>query len=152
LNVKEGREMTETATPTMQRSPELLELLTTFYRAAKASDLRAIESLISHSGSALIIGTDPQEWWSGYDDIRRVFIAQTEEMGGLPISAGDPVAYAEGTMGWIADRSTLTLPDGNMEVRVSFVAHQEDGTWKLVHGHISIGVPNEEALGQELTV
>ena len=144
--------MTETTTATMQRSQELVDLLTEFYRAAQASDMSAIERLISHGDGVLMIGTDPQEWWSGYDEIRRVFMAQTEEMGGFPLSACEPVAYAEGTMGWIADRPTLTLPDGEMEARISFVAHLEDGQWKLVHGHFSIGVPNEEALGQELTV
>jgi ketosteroid isomerase-like protein len=135
-----------------QRSQELLDLLAAFYRAAQASDMDALERLISHSGSALMIGSDPQEWWSGYDDIRRVFIAQMEEMGGFPLSPGDPVAYAEGTMGWIADRPTLALPDGKLEMRVSFVAHREDGQWRLVHGHFSIGVSNEETVGQELTV
>jgi hypothetical protein len=136
----------------MQRSQDLVDLLTEFYRAAQTSDTSALERLISHSDAALMIGTDPKEWWSGYDDILRVFTAQSEEMGGFPVSRGDPVAYAEGTMGWIADRPTLGLPDGEIEMRVSFVAHQEDGQWKLIQGHFSIGVPNEEAVGQELTV
>jgi hypothetical protein len=46
--------MTETATPTMQRSPELVDLLTEFYRAAGASDMGAIDRLMSHSESALL--------------------------------------------------------------------------------------------------
>jgi ketosteroid isomerase-like protein len=144
--------MTETPTPTMQRSQELVDLLAEFYRAARASDTSALERLISRSDATLMIGTDPQEWWSGYDDILRVFTAQSEEMGGFPVSLGDPVAYSEGTMGWIADRPTFGLSDGEITMRVSFVAHQENGQWKLIHGHFSIGVPNEVAIGQELTV
>jgi hypothetical protein len=32
------------------------------------------------------------------------------------------------------------------------VFHQEQGEWKIVQWHGSIGIPNEEAMGQELTV
>jgi len=31
------------------------------------------------------------------------------------------------------------------------VFHQEDGAWKLVQSHYSIGVSNEDVVGRELT-
>jgi hypothetical protein len=37
-----------------------------------------------------------------------------------------------------------------MPFRVTAVLHKENGEWKMVQGHVSFGVPNEEALGQEL--
>jgi hypothetical protein len=34
----------------------------------------------------------------------------------------------------------------------SIVFVKEDGDWKVIHQHISIGVPNAQAVGQDLTV
>lgn len=78
--------------------------------------------------------------------------AQAEAMGGsIPIYARDIQAFREGSVGWVVDRPTFRFADGSeAPARVSVVVHQEDGQWKIVHLHLSLGVPNEEALGQEL--
>jgi ketosteroid isomerase-like protein len=144
--------MTETATSTMQHSQELIDWLAEFYRAANAADLDTLSRMMSESDGIVVIGTDPREWWEGPDKLRSMFAIQMQEMGSLPLTVGSPVAYVEGDMGWIADRPTLTFPDASMEARLSVVVHKEDGEWKMVHGHFSLGVANEEALGQELTV
>jgi ketosteroid isomerase-like protein len=136
----------------MQRSQELIDWLTEFYRAGNGSELDTINRMLSTSDGMLVLGTDPREWWEGSDKIRSMFAIQMQEMGSLPLTAGNPVAYVEGSMGWIADQPTLTFPDASMQVRLSVVVHREDGEWKLVHAHLSLGVANEEALGQELTV
>ena len=49
------------------------------------------------------------------------------------------------------DQPKLVLPGGT-ELRCRFTAvfHKENGGWKGVQWHWSIGVPNEEAIGQEL--
>jgi ketosteroid isomerase-like protein len=36
--------------------------------------------------------------------------------------------------------------------RVSVVLQREAGDWKIVHLHLSVGIPNEEALGEELPI
>ncbi|MGH2739814.1 MAG: nuclear transport factor 2 family protein [Actinomycetota bacterium] len=33
-----------------------------------------------------------------------------------------------------------------MKNRLTGVLHQEDGRWKLVHMHLSVGVPDEEVV------
>ena len=33
-----------------------------------------------------------------------------------------------------------------MDTRLTTVIHQEDGRWKLVHMHVSVGVPDEEVV------
>lgn len=49
-------------------------------------------------------------------------------------------------MGWAVTRFTLTFPDGSsVSPRWSAVFHQEDGDWKIVQLHASLGVSNEEA-------
>ena len=77
---------------------------------------------------------------------------QTEAMGGgFPVETGDPVAYSEGDVGWIADRPRLTGPDGSaLPFRLTVVTVRTGGDWKIAQMHFSIGVPNEQAFGEEL--
>jgi hypothetical protein len=67
--------------------------------------------------------------------------------------AGQLRAYREGSVGWAIDRDALfRLPDGTeIPFRNTCVFLQEDGEWKLIHGHSSIGVRNEEIFGEDAT-
>jgi hypothetical protein len=48
--------------------------------------------------------------------------------------------------------SSFRIPDGTeIPFRNSAVFLQEDGEWKLVHAHASIGVRNEEMFGEDAT-
>jgi ketosteroid isomerase-like protein len=134
----------------MTPSPELRDLTLRFYDAATRGDHAALATL--YAADALLIGTDPTEWWTGTDTIARVFQAQIEAMGGsMPIVPGDPRAYAEGAVGWAADQPRFRMPDGTeVPFRFTAVFRKEADGWKVVQQHVSIGVPNEEALGKEL--
>jgi SnoaL-like domain len=63
------------------------------------------------------------------------------------LSAGEPVGYEEGSLGWVVDEPTFFFPDGSaMQTRLTAVLHREDGTWKLLHMHVSVGVPDDEVV------
>ena len=65
---------------------------------------------------------------------------------------GDPQCYQEGSVGWCADQARIVLPDGTEQrIRLTAVFHQEGGDWKMVQSHASLGVPNAEAIGTDLT-
>jgi hypothetical protein len=52
----------------------------------------------------------------------------------------EPFALAEGNAGWTIDRPILRLPDGTtLTLRLTLVWHLEDGIWRIVHSHASIG-------------
>jgi hypothetical protein len=135
----------------MEPSPELRELMFSLYKAMASGDYAFMERHFSASAGVLTIGTDPNEWWTDRETATRVFRAQLEEMGGFPIAAGDPQAYTEGTVGWVADQPRVTMPGAEMRLRLTGVLRREGEDWKIVQWHISMGVPNEQALGQELT-
>jgi ketosteroid isomerase-like protein len=133
-------------------SAEIKEAMLAAYTAYSASDAGVALHQFSHQEGVLAIGTDPNEWWSGYDAIAQIYQAQLPEMGGqVQIKAGNIQAYVEGTVGWAVDRAILQVLGREIPVRVTTIFHQEDGTWKVVHHHVSIGVPNTEVLGKELT-
>jgi ketosteroid isomerase-like protein len=133
----------------MERSDELRELMLGFYDALANGDVAFVERNFSRAADARAIGTDPQEWWSG-PRVVEVFKEQVEAMGGrMPFRPGDPEAYVEGSVGWVADQAAFILPDGGeLPFRVTCVLHREDGDWKFVQSHASVGVVNEEAFGE----
>ena len=137
----------------MQPAPELQRIVEGFYDAFSRADAAGIDALLSRQDGVLFIGTDPDEWWADYASLARAFKAQLQELSGARLQAGDPVAWREGSVGWAADRGTLHLPDGTaLPFRLTAVFHAEGDAWKLVQGHTSFGVPNEEAVGKELPV
>ncbi len=70
------------------------------------------------------------------------------ETEGFQLRAGPrPAGYAEGTLGWAVDEPSFVFPDGTAWVtRLTAVMHQMEGRWRLVHMHVSVGVPDEETL------
>ena len=134
----------------MERSEELVQLMQGMYEGMRAGDVAGFEA--AALDDVLVIGSDPDEWWAGRDTAVAAFRAQSEAMGGgFPVQAGNPVAYAHGDVGWIADRPTMSGPDGStMGFRLTVVTMRQGSEWKVAHMHFSLGVPNEEAVGQEL--
>ena len=61
-------------------------------------------------------------------------------------------AYVQGSVGWVADRPVLVLPDGDeIPMRITVVFHLVRGHWKFVQMHLSSGIGNEPLLGTTLT-
>jgi hypothetical protein len=138
----------------MQPNHDLIRRFQWMYDMFNSGEVGAIDDLVSREAGSLGIGTDPQEWWMG-DQLTRAFRSQPAEMhlSGLRLEPGELQAYSEGSVGWIADRPTLTRADGRaVPLRLTAVCHQENETWKMVQFHMSIGLENAKALGAELTI
>jgi ketosteroid isomerase-like protein len=133
----------------MERSDELRDVTLQFYAALASGDLSFFDRHFSQSEDTRSIGTDPQEWWSG-PKVIQVWKEQIAALGGsMPIITGDLEAYADGNVGWVADRPKLDLGDGNpVAIRFTAVFVREDGDWKLVQSHASIGLANESTFGE----
>jgi ketosteroid isomerase-like protein len=132
----------------MRRSAEIRDTLLRFYEVFSAADLESLPQIIAQEAAegVVVIGT-AGEWIEG----REQWIAATEalmhEMEGLRLEAGEePHCYEEGSMGWVADRPRLVLPDGTISTRLTSVVRQEEGEWRFVHIHLSVGVPDEEVV------
>lgn len=130
-----------------ESSPELEQVLRDTLDAMARSDISEIERRTSRDACVLSIGSDPGEWAEGYDEIMRLFRESTPD-GELGVRAGlsDVKAFREGGIGWAAGHGYFELEDTRVPVRVTAVLHQEDGEWKAVQSHASIGVPNDRML------
>jgi hypothetical protein len=126
------------------------QLLEDIYTAMKTGDADALAGLVSQQPD-VVVGTDPAEWWTGRDQIVSVWGKQLEELGSVELVRSDPATNASGDVGWAADRPTFRLGEMEIPVRVTLVGRHEDGVWRLVQWHASLGQANEDALGRELT-
>ena len=120
----------------MQQSADVRDAMLRFYDRLSASDVESFEELV-------IIGTAPGEWVTERERMRFGFEAE-----GVRLEAGEnPAGYEEDSLGWFVDEPTFFFPDGSaMQSRLTAVMHREDGRWKLVHMHVSVGVPDEEVV------
>ena len=136
----------------MNPSVELTNAMLRLYESMASGDANAVISFYSHQSTVLSIGTDSNEWWEGYAEISQVVKAQLQEMGGIEMIAGNLKTFVEGNVGWVADCPTIRLPNGEeIILRLTAVFHKEDESWKIVQRHVSIGKPNLETIGKELT-
>jgi hypothetical protein len=134
----------------MERSPELHELIRAWFEAFSQGDGAWINRHISREDDVRLIGTDPGNWLEG----RRVgeFLGEAVDAlgGSVKIVPTDVLALREGGIGWGITRASLELPGGKeIGFRWSAVFHQEEGEWRAVQIHGSVGVPDEELLGAD---
>ena len=137
----------------MEQSDELRDLTKRFYEATATGDLSFFDRHVSHQEGVVFVGTDPDEWWESFEALREAMRAQSEAMGGMQIVPGELQAYREGNVGWVVDRdASFRLTDGTqIPFRSTVVFRREDGEWRVVHSHSSIGVRNEEMFGEDIT-
>ena len=124
----------------MEQSQAVRDAALAFYRSLSSTDSATAidEQTASDDAAALIIGTEDHEWISGRDACVAAFTEQAQ--AGLVIEPGDIQAYAEGTVGWIADRPTVVLPDGRrVPTRLMAIYRLEDGRWQQLASHLSVG-------------
>lgn len=136
----------------MEQSTELKALYLRICEAQSSGDYSFFERCFSQKDGVLAIGTDPAEWWAGYATITKVFEAQLKETGGFQILADTPQAYSDGQIGWVAGQPTLRLQDGTeIPFRLTAVFQKEQDDWKIVQWHVSMGISNEDVIGESLT-
>ena len=111
------------------------------------SDIDEIARRTSRDVCVLSIGSDASEWAEGYEQIMRLFVESTPEGElGVRVALDDVKAFREGSVGWAAGHGYFEMEARRVPVRRTAVLHQEDGAWKTVQSHASIGVPNERML------
>jgi ketosteroid isomerase-like protein len=92
------------------------------------------------------IGTDAEEWWTS----KQVADAVAAVGGADDIQAvsDDTEIHVQGDVAWAEGRGRFTSAGGGERpVRMTAVFAREDGQWKVVQSHASIGVPNEDIFG-----
>jgi hypothetical protein len=128
----------------MRTATDVIDAMLRFYERLSAKDVASFDSLVSSDPATLVIGTAPGEWVTERARLRFGFEAE-----GLAIEQGpSPAGWANGDTGWFTDEPTYIFPGGagRMKTRLTSILQREDGAWRIVHMHVSVGVPDEEVL------
>ena len=123
----------------MRESAGLRAAILDFYERFSVNDVANFDEVVDEEAK-LFIGTADDEWFVDREKLRSGFA-----LDGLRLDAGDPQAWEEGRLGWVADRPVMHAPGiGPICTRFTGVFRREAGSWKLVMSHFSIGVPDDE--------
>ncbi|MEP7023302.1 MAG: nuclear transport factor 2 family protein [Actinomycetota bacterium] len=136
----------------MERCAEVETLLLEKYRLIRSGQPAGMDALIAAGDATLAVGTDPQEWWTGHSAVLAAVRAQLEAIGGMAIEPGGPMGWREGPVAWFADRPTLNAEGTVISTRCTGVAVLQDGAWRAVQLHLSVGAANQDTFGTELPV
>ncbi len=135
----------------MEPSEEIRRVVERWTKAISDGDADSALSRLSEHSGALLIGTDPDEWWHG-EEMRAIWARQIEELGAFSLTVNEIEGWEEGTVGWASARETVTWAGTTFDARATYVLHLERGEWKVVQLHWSLPTANEEVLGRALTV
>jgi ketosteroid isomerase-like protein len=97
----------------VERSPAIEDLVKTWFHAATTGDASVVDLRVSSEPGVRLIGSDPDEWLSGGEEIRTFLRGEVEgAAGAVMFSPAEIEAYEEGSVGWATARLTITMPDG----------------------------------------
>lgn len=131
-----------TVSTPMAPSAEIRDTVLELYRRMLAGESDAANDLISRDPALVFIGS-AGEWIDDQATLR----GGTQVAGEGLVAGPNPVAYADGDMGFFADQPSWLFADGTRaEMRLSAVLRREDPGWRIVHVHMSVAVPDDECV------
>ena len=128
----------------MKESIEIKNLIIEGQKAFESGDSKYWMNFLAQQEGTVIIGTDPNEWYRGYENIIKVKELWEQEKP-FKTKTLDIRAFSEGTVGWFDATAVFEFTNGSeLPMRVTGVFHQENGKWKIVQQNMAIEVPNEK--------
>lgn len=139
--------------PIVEENPEIKAVVKRFLEALDAGDWQTLSNLFARDEGLRYIGTDFREWWQG-PEVATVIGPHLAEAPDYEIwiDADDVEGFSRGHVGWGAARGHLRFSDQeSVDIRHTAVFVLEAGYWRIVQAHNSVGRPNKEVAGVELT-
>ena len=132
---------------------QITALVLQYYTAMTNADLSFIDDVTSTAPDAIAIGTDPLEVFVGHEDIVEWWEGIFAFLRDLGYPNGDLPTVHNGSLlqvnhqdgvAWAADAATWQFAYGDVPFRLTLVSRKEQGQWRIVQQHVSIGVSNTE--------
>ena len=125
---------------------EIRAVLDQLLEALGAGDAEQMRLMFSERPDAVHIGTDAEEWWTS-----KQIVDAMAAVGGadeIQLIADDIGIHVYGDVAWAEGHGRFSVAGGGERLfRMTTVLVREDGQWKVVQSHASIGVPNADIFG-----
>src|SRR5512147_1217945 len=130
----------------LRPSEELRAVTARHWAALRRHDPDAFIARLSMMDGVTFIGSDQSEYVDDPDSLVRYTWQQFDALPVFPVGEAQIDAWSEGDFGWAVVRSTVEAATVR-GLRATIIFHLEQDEWKIVHGHFSVGAPNEEVFG-----
>lgn len=135
----------------IERSPEIEAITRRLWKSFQDASEPAIANIFSLDPSVRMILSADDQWFSGGPAVASLAAERAALMGIQRTEFHHVEAYEAGDFGWAAASVTATLSTGEtFSFRWTGAFLVDDGVWRLVQGHTSVGVPQAEVFGVEL--
>lgn len=118
-----------------------------FWQSFETSDISLVSEVMAHDLDMVIIGTDAEERWVGYEEFRTAMEQQFASMESLRVSLDHEVfkIHHSGEVAWysgVADFKGTSLGEDFefADLRVTAVLEKRDVRWVIVQYHGSVPV------------
>lgn len=133
-----------------QRSPELEAVMRRLWKVFASGSVEALSNMISSSPDVRFILSADDDWFTGSVMVQMA-AGRSNLMDIERIEFDRLEAFEIDEVGWVAGNITVFYRSGHSNTfrsTATFVVEQ--GVWKMVQVHTSVGVPEEEVFGSEL--
>jgi|GEM_PF-2781965 len=129
---------------------ELALLIREWYYAASEGKIESFLSYFAKSESTTYFGTDPNEMWYGYDQIKENIEENFRTYGKWTVMSKNLQVHKNGDTAFFTDEVELSARYGGSSIaddaRMSGVLALDEGQWKITQVHFSFGISNHELL------
>lgn len=132
---------------------DALALLDRLYDTFRSGDAALWEESIADD--AVLVGTDPSEFWTDAAEAKVALRAQLTEMkdAGVTFRPGEPISRTIGDDAvLVIDRPIIALSNGGeQQLRLSVLFTGPADSLRIQHFHLSVPATNEDVLDTTLT-
>ncbi len=129
---------------------ELSLLIRDWYYAASEGQAEQFLRFFVRDSRTSYFGTDPSEIWYGFEQIKENLEENFRTYGKWNIMSKNLRVHQTGDMAVFTDEVELSarLHESSIaeDARMSGVLVRENGEWKILQAHFSLGIPNSELL------
>lgn len=138
--------------PSMERSPEVEAVVRRMWQAFVDRDRLAIANMTTDNPDLRFVLSADDEWINGDGQVEELMVNRAEEIGVIGREFDRLEAFEHGDTAWFAAIVVVSRTAGeDLTFRNTGTLIIEGGVWRYTQLHTSIGVPNSESFGYEIS-
>jgi uncharacterized protein (TIGR02246 family) len=129
---------------------EMSAVIREWYYSASEGQAEKFLSFFAQDPRTVYFGTDPEEQWYGYDQIKSFFTDLFRTYGKWAIMSKNLNVEQFGEIALFSDEVEISATHGASSIaqdgRMTGALMKQNGQWKIVQAHFSFGTPSSELL------